>query len=99
MIDAATRGDDIEPLRARITVVSSLCRCDAARAFETIERSDLHALLWAARRTTESAAAEAFADLNTVSAGGRLRSLRSKAPDRDGGVEDRTDLRGAKKLR
>jgi hypothetical protein len=60
MVDAAARGENVEPLRGeRDEVTSALI--DATQreeAFEDIERKDVHALFWSGARVLESAAAE-----------------------------------------
>ncbi|MBX3262018.1 MAG: hypothetical protein KF782_20205 [Labilithrix sp.] len=60
MIDAATRGDDVEALRGTYhDVVASLVEAtQREEAFEDVEREDVHALFWSGARVLESAAAE-----------------------------------------
>lgn len=59
MIDAASRGDDVEPLRGRRhdVVVSLLDQVQKEEAFEDVERKDVHSLLWSADRKGATAAA------------------------------------------
>jgi hypothetical protein len=60
MLDAASRGEDIEPLRGeKHPVVMSLIEAtQREEAFEDVERKDVHALFWSGARVLESAAAE-----------------------------------------
>ncbi|MBX3200756.1 MAG: hypothetical protein KF894_21645 [Labilithrix sp.] len=60
MIDAAARGEDVEPLRGTMhDVVASLVEATLREeAFEDVERKDVHALFWSGARVLESAAAE-----------------------------------------
>lgn len=59
MIDAASRGDDVEALRGRKhdVVVSLLDQVQKEEAFEDVERKDVHALFWAGDRKLEAASA------------------------------------------
>lgn len=60
MIDAASRGDDVEVLRGRKheEVISLLDQVQKEEAFEDVERKDVHALFWAGARNLETAAAQ-----------------------------------------
>ena len=60
MIDAASRGDDVEALRGicHDVVASLVAATQREEAFEDVERKDVHALLWSGARVLESAAAE-----------------------------------------
>ncbi len=60
MIDAASSGEDIEPLRGEQhpVVMSLLEATQREEAFEDVERKDVHALFWSGARVLESAAAE-----------------------------------------
>jgi hypothetical protein len=60
MIEAAARGDDIEPLRgSRDPMAHSLLEStQREEAFEDLERKDVHALFWSGARVLELAAAE-----------------------------------------
>jgi hypothetical protein len=63
MIDAAARGNDLEPLRgARHATLDALVEAtQREESFEDVERKDVHALLWSGSRVLESAAAERLA--------------------------------------
>jgi hypothetical protein len=60
MIDAASRGDDVESLRGeQHEVVAALLEAtQREEAFEDVERKDVHALFWSGARVLELAAAE-----------------------------------------
>lgn len=63
MIHAASRGEDVEPLRGEMhAVVRSLLEAtQREEAFEDVERKDVHALFWSGARVLETAAAERLA--------------------------------------
>lgn len=60
MVDAAIRGEDIEPLRGERhpLVMSLIDQTQREEAFEDVERKDVHALFWSGARVLESDAAE-----------------------------------------
>ena len=60
MIDAASRGDDVETLRGKKheVVTSLLDQIQKDEAFEEVERKDVHALFWSGARKLECAAAQ-----------------------------------------
>jgi hypothetical protein len=60
MIDAASRGEDVEPLRGETHEITAALVASTQReeAFEDLERKDVHALFWSGARVLESAAAE-----------------------------------------
>ena len=60
MVEAASRGEDIEPLRgARDPITDSLLEStQREEAFEDLERKDVHALFWSGARVLERAASE-----------------------------------------
>ena len=60
MIEAAARGEDVEPLRGerRETVGALLEATQREEAFEDVERGDVHALFWSGARVLELLAAE-----------------------------------------
>jgi hypothetical protein len=60
MIDATSRGEDVEPLRGErnaqaMALIEAIQR---EEAFEDLERKDVHALFWSGARVLELAAAE-----------------------------------------
>jgi len=60
MIDAASRGNDVEVLRGKKhdVVLSLLDQVQKDEAFEDVERKDVHALFWAGDHKLESASAK-----------------------------------------
>jgi hypothetical protein len=60
MVEAASRGEDVEPLRGTChELVASLVEAtQREEVFEDVEREDVHALFWSGARVLESAAAE-----------------------------------------
>ncbi|MBX3234197.1 MAG: hypothetical protein KIT84_40290 [Labilithrix sp.] len=60
MIDAASRGDDVESLRGKKhdVVISLMDQVQKEEAFEDVERKDVHALFWSGARKRETEAAK-----------------------------------------
>jgi hypothetical protein len=60
MVEAASRGEDVEPLRGSpAPVMTALLEAtQKEEAFEDLERKDVHALFWSGAPVLESAAAE-----------------------------------------
>jgi len=97
MIEAASRGEDVEPLRGEPDP-ESLARISAIQreeAFEDVERGDVHALFWSGTRALEDAAAERlearYADRGWVFAKTSISAQRCIAT-----YEDRIDAAWAK---
>ncbi|MDF2695895.1 MAG: hypothetical protein K0S65_4278 [Labilithrix sp.] len=63
MVDAASRGEDVEPLRGtqHDAVASLIEATQREEAFTDVEREDVHALFWSGARVLEAAAAERLA--------------------------------------